>query len=79
MRRIMTNSEQQQNTDRVIKLPEVQSLTSLSRSTIYQKMKDLEFPSSIPLGARAVGWRYSQIIEWINKQAASSNAAQQGG
>ena len=72
----MTSLEQHMNPDRIIKLPEVQSLTSLSRSAVYQKMKDLEFPHSIPLGARAVGWRYSQIIEWINKQEALSNAAE---
>jgi len=71
----MANTAQLQNPDRIIKLPEVQSLTSLSRSAVYQKMKDLEFPHSIPLGARAVGWRYGQIIEWINEQAASTNAA----
>lgn len=58
-----------ENPNRIIKLPEVQSLTALSRSSVYQKMKDGEFPKSIPLGTRAVGWRYSDVTGWIDQQA----------
>ena len=64
-----------QNPNRVIKLPEVMSLTALSRSTVYQKIKDNEFPKSIPLGARAVGWKYTNILDWIEQQAQSEEAA----
>jgi len=60
--------------DRIIKIPEVETLTAKSRSSIYQMMKDGTFPKSIPLGARSVGWRYGDVIDWINNQAQASAA-----
>lgn len=39
--------------------------TGLSRSTIYDKMSKGEFPLSINLGLRAVGWIAEEIMDWI--------------
>jgi len=39
--------------------------TGLSRSTIYQYIKDGVFPKPVPLGPRAVGWLESDVSEWI--------------
>ena len=50
------------------RLPEVMARTGLSRSTIYHKMSLDEFPHSINLGLRAVGWIAEEIIDWINEQ-----------
>jgi len=56
----------------IIKLQEVISRTSLSRSTIYSKLDnkssqyDPDFPASIKLGASSVGWLELEIEEWIN-------------
>lgn len=57
--------------DRIIKLPEVKQLTTLCSSSIYQMMKEGRFPKSIPLGGRAVGWRYSSVMLWIEQQEES--------
>jgi len=35
---------------------QVETRTGLSRSTIYQYIKDGVFPKPVPLGPRAVGW-----------------------
>ena len=43
----------------------VQTRTGLSRSTIYQYIKDGVFPKPVPLGPRAVGWLESDVSEWI--------------
>jgi len=53
---------------KIIKLPQVKSETALSRSTIYLKMSQGEFPRPISLGARSVGWIESEVQDWINKQ-----------
>lgn len=37
----------------------------LSRSTIYQYIKDGVFPKAVPLGPRAVGWLESDVSDWI--------------
>ena len=39
--------------------------TGLPRSTIYHKMSLDEFPQSINLGIRSVGWIAEEIEEWI--------------
>lgn len=52
-------------TKRIIKLPEVISQTGLSRSSIYAKIEANEFPKSIGLGARSVGWIEEEINQWI--------------
>ena len=52
--------------DRLIKLPEVLRLTGLSRSTLYRKLKEGDFPRPVQLGKRAVAWRESEVIAWIN-------------
>ncbi|RJG40064.1 AlpA family transcriptional regulator [Motilimonas pumila] len=50
---------------RFLKLKEVMQKTALSRSTIYRKMNNDEFPKSICLGDRAVAWLESEVDEWM--------------
>ena len=49
----------------ILRLPQVKSRTGLSRSSIYLRMANNEFPASLSLGGRAVGWLESDIDEWI--------------
>jgi len=56
----------------ILRLPQVTKITGCSRSFIYQKMKDGEFPASILLGARAIGWLASDIESWIESRVAVS-------
>ncbi len=62
----------QEDADMVYKtirrLPEVIARTGLSRSTIYHKMSLDEFPQSINLGIRSVGWIAEEVDEWIQDQ-----------
>ena len=44
---------------------QVETRTGLSRSTIYQYIKDGASPKPVPLGPRAVGWLESEVSEWI--------------
>tara|TARA_R110000868_G_scaffold148473_4_gene370427 strand:+ start:353 stop:553 length:201 start_codon:yes stop_codon:yes gene_type:complete len=50
---------------RILRRPAVEAITGLSRSTIYQNMQAGEFPKPIRLGAKAVGWVESEIVDWI--------------
>jgi prophage regulatory protein len=56
---------EQRSLDRILRLPEVKKVTGLSRSQIYLKMNDDDFPKAVPLCARAVGWLESEIIDWF--------------
>jgi prophage regulatory protein len=55
----------------ILRRREVEKLTGLARSTIYQYVKAGDFPPPVRLGARAVGWRYADVLDWINSREAS--------
>lgn len=55
-------------TKRIIRLPEVKARTGLSRSSIYAFMSNEDFPKSISLGARAVGWLEGDIELWLERR-----------
>jgi prophage regulatory protein len=57
----------------ILRLPAVLSRTGLSRSTIYQWMKERRFPQSITLGIKAVGWSESDISNWITERIAEGS------
>jgi prophage regulatory protein len=60
---------------RILKLPTVKELTALSRSTIYLRISKGEFPASISLGGRAVGWLEEDINQWIEQRIEESRGA----
>jgi len=53
------------STPRIVRLPEVRTRTGLSRTTLYQRMKEGSFPHTVDLGGRLVGWLESEINAWI--------------
>ncbi|MBF4247580.1 AlpA family phage regulatory protein [Vibrio anguillarum] len=48
---------------RFLKLKEVMKKTALSRSAIYRKMNEGEFPQSVSLGDRWIAWVDSEVDE----------------
>lgn len=56
----------QQAQARILRRPEVELRTGLSRSAIYALMARKQFPPAIPLTAKAVGWLEASIDRWIN-------------
>lgn len=51
--------------EKLLRRPEVEARTGLSRSTIYDWMKRGQFPQPVALGARLVAWRESDIAAWL--------------
>ena len=56
----------------ILRRPDVERRTGLSRSTIYLKVSLGLFPKPIKLGPRAIGWLATEIDEWLQEQVASS-------
>jgi predicted DNA-binding transcriptional regulator AlpA len=50
--------------DRLLRLPEVMHRTGMSRSTIYARMGQGRFPSTVPMTGIAA-WRESDVSEWL--------------
>lgn len=54
----------------IVKRPEVEAATGLSRSSLYRLAAAGQFPRPIHLGPRAVGWRWAEILAWIEARTA---------
>jgi prophage regulatory protein len=55
-----------QNTQHaLLRRPEVERITALSRSGIYKLMSQNEFPRPVALGA-SVAWVAAEVQEWIS-------------
>ncbi|NQV70992.1 MAG: AlpA family phage regulatory protein [Pseudohongiella sp.] len=59
--------------NRIMRFSEMQEVTGLSRSTIYNRLNpehknyDPGFPKPAPLGPRLVGWSSESVELWIQK------------
>ncbi len=53
-----------------LRRPEVEQVTGLPRSSIYERIAAGRFPKPIPLDGRAVGWLEPEIIEWQKQRIA---------
>jgi prophage regulatory protein len=53
---------------KLLRLPQVKQTTGLSKSTIYARIAEGNFPKQIPLGPRLVVWVESDIQNWITEQ-----------
>ena len=58
----------------ILRLPVVKSRTGLSRSSIYARVAEGNFPRPIALGGRAVGWIESEVQQWIEERIAQSRS-----
>lgn len=54
----------------ILRRPVVESVTGLTRSSIYAAMAAGTFPKPIKLGSKAVGWVGSEIEIWISERIA---------
>ena len=59
----------------ILRLPAVKSRTGLSRSTLYLRISQGQFPKPVNLGGRAVGWLDSEIDTWLSRQIEQSRQA----
>jgi len=56
----------------ILRRPQVEARTGLSRSTIYARIQDGTFPRPILLGSRAVGWLEHEIDDWLDQRLKAS-------
>ena len=54
--------------DRLLRCPEVEEITGLSRASIYRLMQCGRFPPRVKASATAVRWRQSEVYAWIESR-----------
>lgn len=52
----------------LLRRPQVEELTGLSRSTLYDFIRRGIFPAPVRLGLRSVAWRESDVSAWIKSR-----------
>ena len=62
----------------ILRLPAILKLTGLCRTTIWRMVKAGTFPQPVQLGARAVGWRASDVEEWLESRPVAGKAGKAG-
>lgn len=55
---------------RLLRLGEVKEQTGLSRSSIYAKIAEGDFPNAVHISERAVAWVQEEVQTWIRMQIA---------
>ncbi|NKC12145.1 MAG: AlpA family phage regulatory protein [Gammaproteobacteria bacterium] len=63
-------------TNTILRLPAVKARAGLSRSTIYLRISNGNFPKPISLGGRAAGWIEDEVGEWAGQQINASREPQ---
>lgn len=52
----------------LLRLSEVKRITGLSKSAIYARMKDADFPKQKNLGPQTVAWWSDEVAQWISSR-----------
>lgn len=60
----------------IIRLAAVCHRIKLSKTTVYQKIKNGEFPAPVKLGQRAIGFLVADVEKWITSRERTTHAAQ---
>ena len=56
----------------LLRRAEVEELTGLSRTAIYDRMREGSFPKSIALSPKTIRWVRGEILKWIKEQIINS-------
>jgi prophage regulatory protein len=59
----------------LLRLPEVKAVTGLSKTSIYDLIREKSFPAPVRLGPRAVAWLKSEIRQWAVQRVHASRSA----
>ncbi len=51
--------------ERIVRAKDVVEMIGLSRTTIWRMEKKGAFPRRVSLGVGSVGWRYSEVSQWM--------------
>ncbi len=52
--------------DRLLRLPDVEALVGIKKSTIYQLMREGKFPTCVRISRRLSVWPESAVLTWVN-------------
>ena len=60
--------------DRLVRMPEVETLTGCKKSTIYLLIQQGKFPQPVRLSARLSAWPETAVLQWVQDRIAAASA-----
>lgn len=60
--------------DKVHRMLSTLDITGLCKSSLYDQLKKGQFPKPVMLGKRAVGWRESDLMAWVQSRQTRTTA-----
>lgn len=61
--------------DKIIRLQGVADMTGRARSTLWKDIKTGVFPRPVEIGARARGWRASEVSAWMEARTFATRSS----
>lgn len=58
--------------EEILRKPRVLAIIGIGNTSLYEAIKRGDFPAPVKLGARAVGWRRSDIERWLATRASAA-------
>ena len=53
-----------EETEKLVPLKTIMAVTGLSRSTVYRRARDGQFPSPYLVGSSSIRWKESEVRAW---------------
>lgn len=63
--------------NKIMRRPAVLAACGISSTTMYRLLKAGDFPAPHRLGLRAVGWKESDVMAWVNGRAKKGQSEEQ--
>ncbi|MCZ8109810.1 MAG: helix-turn-helix transcriptional regulator [Betaproteobacteria bacterium] len=64
--------------DRLLRLPQVEEVTGLKKSTIYRLMREGSFVRAVQVTPRCTAWPESLVLQWVQDRIKAAAAAPAG-
>lgn len=52
----------------LLRMPQVENVTGLKKSALYQRIKEGTFPAAVRLGPKSVAWRSDEVSQWVESR-----------
>ena len=60
--------------DRLLRLPDVEQMTGIKKSTIYGRMREGKFPACVRISRRLSVWPESAVLSWVHARIQEGGA-----
>ena len=60
--------------NRLLRIPEVETMTGCKKSTIYMFIRQGAFPKPVRLSSRYVAWSEAAVLQWVQDRISAQVA-----